>query len=131
MDERRNGAVAAPARQLKTDRSLLKFILLSIITICIYGIVAMTSLTNDINTIISRYDGKKTMHFCLLFFIFIPITASIAAFVWFHRISARIGMELQRRGITECSLSPSDYWLWGVLGALIVVGPFVDYHKLF
>lgn len=40
-------------------------------------------------------------------------------------------MELQRRGITTCSLSSSDYWLWGVLGTLIVVGPFVYYHKLF
>ena len=71
------------------------------------------------------------MHYCLLLFIFMPLTAMIAAFVWFHRLSARIGAELARRGISDCSLSSSDFWLWGVLGSLIVVGPFVYYHKLF
>lgn len=59
-----------PARQLKTNRSLLKYILLSIITLGIYGIVVMSNISSDINTIASRYDGKKTMHYCLVFFIF-------------------------------------------------------------
>lgn len=48
-----------PARQLKTNRSLLKYILLSIITFGIYGIVVMSNISSDINTIASRYDGKK------------------------------------------------------------------------
>ena len=61
-----SAAPSAPAVQLKTNRGLIKYILLSIITLGIYGLVVMSSVSTDINTIASRYDGKKTMHFCLL-----------------------------------------------------------------
>ncbi len=121
---------SAPVGQLNTNKGLLKFILLSLITFGIYAIVAMSSVSNDINIVASRYDGKKTMHFCLLFFIITPITFGIAPLVWYHRISARIGAELSRRGINY-SFGASDYWLWNILGSFIIVGPFVYLHKLF
>ena len=66
-----NAAVNAPVAQLKTDRSLAKFILLSLVTFGIYALVVMSGVSTDINTIASRYDGKKTMHFFLLTFILI------------------------------------------------------------
>lgn len=47
----------APVGQLKTNKSLVKFILLSLITFGIYGIVILSSVSNDINIIASRYDG--------------------------------------------------------------------------
>ena len=119
-----------PARQLKTNRGLLKFILLSAITFGIYGIVVMYSLSEDLNDIATRYDGKKTMNFLLVSLILTPITFGIAGIVWFHKISARIGNELQRRNI-DYSFGAGTYWGWGVLGAIIVIGPFVYYHKLF
>ena len=120
----------APVVQLKTNRGWLKTILLSIITFGIYGLVMYSGISNDINTIASRYDGKKTMHYCLLFFLVAPITCGIGAIVWSHKISNRIGAELRRRGIAY-SFSATDFWLWNVLGSLIVVGPFVYMHKLF
>lgn len=124
------GTAAQPPAQLKTNRSLLKFILLSLITFGIYGIVVMSSISNDINLIAGRYDGKKTMHYCLLIFIVGPITCGIATLVWYHKLSARIGEELGRRGINY-SFGASDYWLWNVVGSLIVVGPFIFFNKLF
>lgn len=117
-----------PARQLKTNRSLIKLILLPLITLGIYSIVFYTSAANDLNTIASRYDGKKTMHYCLLFFIVAPLTLGIGAIVWFHKISARMGDELRRRGIAY-DFGASDFWLWNVLGSLIVVGPFIYMYK--
>lgn len=120
----------APVGQLKTNKSLLKYILLSLITFGIYGIVVMSSVSNDINIIASRYDGKKTMHFCLLTFVIAPITFGIAAFVWYHKLSNRIKNELARRGI-DYSFGAGTFWGWGILGSLIVVGPFIYIHKLF
>lgn len=120
----------APVGQLKTNKGLLKTILLSIITFGIYPLVVMSAVSNEINIVASRYDGKKTMHFCLLAFIVAPITCGIAGIVWYHKISNRIGNELYRRGIGY-SFSASDYWLWSVLGALIGIGPLVYLHKLF
>lgn len=122
-------AAAAPVGQLKTNRSLLKYILLSIITFGIYGLVVMSSVSTDINTIASRYDGKKTMHFCLVFFIFSAITLGIVPLVWYHKISNRIGAELARRNISY-SFGAGTFWGWSVLGALIFVGPFIYTHKL-
>ncbi len=120
----------APVGQLKTNKGLLKTILLGLITFGIYPLVVMSAVSNDINIVASRYDGRKTMHFCLLTFIVAPITLGIAGIVWYHKISNRIGGELRRRGVAY-SFGASDYWLWNVLGSLIVIGPFVYMHKLF
>ena len=69
------------------------------------------------------------MHFCLLFFLVGPITLGIADLVWFHNISSRMGNELSRRGIAY-SFGAVDYWLWNIVGSLIIIGPFVYIHKL-
>lgn len=115
--------------QLKTNRGLIRFILFSIITLGIYPLVFYSCISADINTIASRYDGKRTMHFCLLLFIVAPITLGIGAIVWYHRLSARIGAELSRRGIGY-SFGAGSFWGWNVLGMLIVIGPLVYLHKL-
>ena len=119
----------APVGQLKTNKGLLKTILLSLVTFGIYSLVVMSAVSNDINIVASRYDGKKTMHFCLLAFVINPITFGIASIVWYHKISNRIGGELKRRNIAY-NFGASDFWLWNVLGSLIVVGPFIYFHKM-
>ena len=125
-----NTVYTAPVGQLKTNKGLLKTILLSIVTLGIYPIVVMSAVSNDINIVASRYDGKKTMHFCLLCFLVAPITFGIAGIVWYHKVSGRIGAELMRRGINY-HFGAADYWLWSVLGSFIVVGPFIYLHKMF
>lgn len=123
-------SMSQPLIQLNTNRSLLKFILLSLITFGIYGIVVMSKISTDINTIASKYDGKSTMHYCLVLFIFAGLTLGIVPLVWSHRISARIGNELVRRGI-DYSFGAGTYWGWGFFGTLIIVGPLIYLHKLF
>lgn len=118
-----------PVIQLKTNRGLLKVILLSFITFGIYGLVVMSAVSTDINTIAERYDGKKTMHYCLVAFIFSWLTLGIVPIVWCHRISNRIGNELYRRGIAY-SFSAGSFWGWNVLGSIIVIGPFIYLHKM-
>ncbi len=119
----------APAKQLKTNRSLIKFILLSIITLGIYAIVFYTKVGTDMNKIASRYDNKRTMNFCLVAFVFTLLTCGIVPLVWYHRVSNRIGNELARRGI-DYDFNAGTFWLWNILGSLIIVGPFIYQHKL-
>ena len=114
---------------LKTNRSLVKYIFLSLITFGIYGIVVFCSIPDDLNFVASKYDGKRTMPFLLLAFIFSWLTLGIAVPVWYHRLSNRLGAELTRRGI-DYPVSAVDFWLWNVLCSLIVIGPFVYMHKL-
>ena len=121
--------VAAPAGQLKTNRGMFKYIILTFLTFGIYGLVVMSVLSTDINTIASRYDGKNTMHYCLIYFIFGALTLGIAPLVWYHRVSARMGNELTRRGI-DYKFGAGSFWGWNILGSLIIVGPFVYLHKM-
>ncbi|MGN0795660.1 MAG: DUF4234 domain-containing protein [Christensenellales bacterium] len=114
---------------LKTNRSLIKYILLSIITLGIYSIYTYYTIGEDINMIASGYDGKKTMNYALLFFLIGPITFGIGILVWMHRICKRIGCELERRQIPY-SFGAGSYWGWHVLGVAIIVGPSVFIHKL-
>ena len=114
---------------MKTNRSMLKTILLTIITCGIYALIFYSSLGEDINRAAMNRDGKKTMHYCLLAFVIVPLTCGIAGIVWFHKISARIGDEARARGI-DTNFGASTYWLWSVLGSFIIVGPFIYLHKL-
>ena len=125
-----NNVNAAPIGKLGTNKGWLKYVLLSAITFGIYGIVVMSTVSSDINVVASRYDGKKTMHYCLQFFVLAPITCGISLIVWTHNLCNRIGAELKRRGIAY-DFSAADFWLWCVLGSLIVVGPFIYLHKMF
>ena len=54
-----NTVNTAPVGQLKTNKGLLKTILLSLITFGIYPLVVMSAVSNDINIVASRYDGKN------------------------------------------------------------------------
>ncbi len=129
METQETVVQAAPVGKLKTNRGLIKFILLNFITLGIYSIVFYSSISSDVNVVCSRYDGKKTMHYCLLFFVVAPITLGIGSVVWIHRISNRIGKELKRRGVSY-SFSAATFWLWNVLGSFIGIGPLVYLHKL-
>lgn len=115
---------------LRTDRSLFTYLLLSTLTLGIYGIIMMSRVSKDINTIASKYDGKKTMNYCWVILVFSWLTFGIVPIVWLHRISARIGNELARRGINY-KFGAGTLWGWGILGMFIFVGPFVYQYKLF
>ena len=65
----------------------------------------------------------------VLWYVFTPLTVGIYSFIWYHKISNRIGNELARRGINY-SISAKDFWLWGILGSLIIVGPLIYKHKM-
>lgn len=118
----------APVLQLPTGRSLVKMIFLSLITFGIYGIVIYCRIAEEINIVASRYDGKRTMSYMGMMMLS-PITLGIYSIVWVHKLSNRIGAEVRRRGY-DYNFSATDYWLWGVIGSIIIVGPFIYCHKL-
>ncbi len=118
----------APVAQLRTNRGLLKLILLSLVTLGIYGLIVTAHISEDVNVVCSRYDGNKTMNYWLLIFLIGPLTLGIGYIVWMHKLCERIGKEADRRGL-DCKFGASTFWLWNVLGSLIVVGPFIFCHK--
>lgn len=124
-------ATAAPIRQnnLRTRRSLLKYVLLGLVTFGIYDIWQMSEVSETLNLIATRRDGKRTMHYCLMFFLVGWLTLGIGWLVWYHKLSGRIGVEQAARGL-PVTVTAATYWLWNILGSLIIVGPFIYTYKL-
>ncbi len=123
-----NATNNAPALQLRTSRGLLKMIFLGLITFGIYPLVVESHIGEELNLVASPHDGRRTMHFCLIYFIFSWLTIGIAVLVWYHRTSDRMNSELNRRGINY-SFGALDFWLWNILGMLIIVGPYIYVYK--
>lgn len=115
---------------LRTNRGMVTFLLLSIITFGIYGLVVFSHISEEINQVASQHDGKHTMHYCLVFFIFSWLTLGIVPLVWMHRICNRMGNELSIRRLPY-SISAGTFWGWGFFGSLILVGPFIFLYKFF
>lgn len=113
-----------PVRQsnLRTKRSLLKYVLLGLITLGIYDIWQMSEVGETLNLIATRRDGKRTMHYCLMFFLVGWLTLGVGWLVWYHKLSSRIGTEQAARGL-PVTVTAATYWLWNILGSLIIVGP--------
>jgi len=90
--------------------------------------VIWSRIVTEINIAASRHDGRRTMpYFAML--MLSPVTLGILPLVWFHNFCCRVGDELKYRRINY-TFGPKAFWLWGVLGSLILVGPFVFVHKL-
>lgn len=123
-----SAATGQPRGTLMTNRSLLKYILLGIITLGIYSIWVVARSGSDLNTIASRYDNRRTMNFWLVALLLGWLTFGIVTIIWWHTTSNRIGDELERRGKPR-QVSASTFWLWYVVGSLIVIGPFVFMYK--
>lgn len=119
----------SPALQLRTNRGLAKYFFLSIVTLGVYGITVDTHMSEEINLIASPHDGQRTTHKIIAGMLTV-ITFGVYALVWAHKYNARIGGEVVRRGYNY-SFGAKDFWLWCILGSMIIVGPFIYKHKQF
>ncbi len=117
----------APKLQLPSNRNIVKYIIFSILTLGIYSIVIESQISGEMNIVASRADGKRTIPFLGMLQIS-AITLGIYGLVWNHSFANRIGAELKRRGY-DYQFGAKDFWLWNVLGAFIIVGPFIYCYK--
>lgn len=115
--------------KMKTDRSMVLFFVFSLFTLGIYKIYFYCVLGSDVNFICSRRDGKKQMHYLIATWLLSGITLGIVPLIWHITLSERIGEEAKNRGI-QTSFGAVTFWLWDILGILIIVGPFIYMYKL-
>lgn len=118
-----------PVAPLRTQRGLLKYVLLGLVTFSIYDIWQMSEVGDSLNLLAFKRDGKHTMHYCLMFFLVGWVTLGIGWLVWYHRVSGRIGEEQAARGL-PVTVTASTFWLWGILDSLIAVGPFIYIYNI-
>ncbi len=124
-----NGAyVVNEPQRLTEDRSLLIYILLSIVTCGIYSLYFVYKMAHDVN-IACAGDDENTSG--LVAYILLSIvTCGIYCFYWQYKIGNRLasnasnyGMHFQENGTTIL--------MWDLFGALLCfVGPYIAMHIL-
>ena len=113
--------------KLKTNRSMWKLMLFNILTLGLYSIFFFIPFSFDVDKV-SKNEGEKTMNY-LWAHILAIFTFSIVVDVWHFHIARRIENALSDREINY-DFGTNDFWLWFILGSLILVGPFIYFHKL-
>ncbi len=116
------------ASVLPTNRRLWKMIVFGILTLGIYSTIINECMVQDLNTIATPYDGKRTLGPSSMGVLSV-ITLFVYMFVWGHTYSDRIGTELRRRGIAY-SIGPVDFWIFNVLLCFTIVCPFIYQYKV-
>ena len=112
----------------KTDRSLVLYIILTMLTCGIYGIVFMYCMIDDINEML-RGDGKHT-HNIFMVMLLSLITLGIYSFIWYYDIGERLGEATRVRNIPD-TVSGTSVLLWILLGSFLCgVGPYVALYQI-
>lgn len=118
----------APREHLREHRSYAAFVLLGIVTFGLYPIWVAATVGEDLNTIATKWDHRRTLNYWLVVLLLSFLTFGIMVLVWWHSTSDRFETEARRRGL-PVRVTAVDYWLWCILGAFIIVGPFIFAYK--
>lgn len=115
-------------KQLKTNRGLLMWILLSVVTLGIYGLYTIHAIAKDVN-VSCEGDGKHTRG--LIFYLLVGIvTLGIYMLVWNVTLCSRMNARMSKAGETP-NVSGLSWFLWSSIGScLFGIGPFVAEYKL-
>lgn len=105
------------------NRSLLTYVLLSVVTCGIYSFYFLYKLAADVN-VICEGDGKQTpglLTYILLGF----ITCGIYTWIWDYSLGNRLAENAPRYGL-QFSENGSTILLWKIFGVLLCgIGPFI------
>ena len=116
------------AGPLKADRSLLMYILLSIVTCGIYGWYFLYCMARDVN-IACDGDGEKTPGLGELI-IFSLLTFGIYSYYWYYKLGNRLQANGPRYRI-HIEENGTTVILWCLIGYLVCgIGAFVGMHIL-
>lgn len=114
--------------RLNTERSLLLFVLLSLITLGLYGMWFIYQMSEDVN-LACEGDGSYTSGF-VPFLILSYVTLFIYVFFWCYKLGNRLHDNASRYGL-QFKDTGSSILLWGTAGILLLlIGPFVAMYKL-
>ena len=113
---------------LETNRGLLSYILLSIVTLGIYSWFFIYSIARDVNTACSN-DGQKTSGL-VQFIILSLITCGIYPIIWEYNLGNRLAENSKRYGMSFQE-NGTSVLMWHIFGAFICgIGPFVAMNIL-
>lgn len=114
--------------RLPTNRSMWKLMILSVLTLGLYGIFFFIPVSFDIDKAAPRPDRTRMMNYLFAYLLSL-FTFSIFTTVWQYQLAVRVEEGIEARRI-DYDFSTQDFWRWFFLGSFILIGPFVYFHKL-
>lgn len=113
---------------VRTDRSLAKYIIFSIITCGIYSLVFLYGLAKDVNVICDG-DGEETAGLLKLILLSI-ITCGIYGWYWYYKLGNRLANNAGRYG-QQFVENGTTVLLWMLFGSFLCgIGPFIAMNIL-
>lgn len=113
---------------IKEDRSLVQYILLSIVTCGIYSYYFLYTMAQDANTVCAG-DGKSTPGL-VQFILLSVLTCGIYGWFWYYSLANRLAENAPRYGLTFTE-NGTTVLLWLILGVwLCGLGQFVAMNIL-
>lgn len=122
------GPAGGYATPLQTDRSLVTYILLTLVTCGIYGYYFIYKMAQDVN-IACEGDGENTAG--LVAFILLSIvTCGIYAWIWYYKLGNRLNANAPRYGMSFQE-NGTTVLMWLIFGSFLCgIGAFIAMHIL-
>lgn len=113
-------------KRIQTDRNIIMYILLTIVTCGIYGYYFIYKLAQDVNEM-CKEDGQKTQGL-VMFIILSYVTCGLYAYYWYYQIANRLQANAPNYGITVTE-NGTTVLVWCLVGLVVCgIGQFVAMH---
>ena len=114
--------------KVKEDRSLVMYILVSIVTCGIYSYYFLYSIAQDANVVCAD-DGKKTSGLAAFILLSI-VTCGIYAWIWYYNLGNRLSENAPKYGL-NFSENGTTVLMWMIFGSFLCgIGPFIAMNIL-
>ena len=102
--------------RIKTDRNIIVYVLLTMVTFGIYGLFFIHQLAKDVN-VMCYGDGQETAGLGKYIILSI-VTCGIYSIVWWYKLANRLQVSAPRYGIV-ISENGNNFLLWYFLGMFV------------
>jgi len=110
---------------LKTNRGLIKCLLLSLITFGIYDLFLIYKMAQEANL---ADPSSKKVGGLIFYLVFTFLTLGIYSFYWNYRVCEKFANNVRAHGKTP-RITGGAWLLWYIFGSLIIIGPLVALYK--
>jgi len=114
--------------KVKTNRSLLMYIVLTVVTCGIYDLFFINGIAKDVNAM-CKDDGRKTKGI-IGFIILTCVTCGIYGLVWWYGVANRVSENSGKYGL-NISENGTTWLLWSLFGSMLCgLGPLIALNTL-